>query len=150
MFLVELDWLICVNEFLLLTFRRFVNVKNIGVLFLWYIYHFLWLLLLTDSSKFEIIFSTTYLGIFGCFVVSSIKWYHSSSIWDCLLAWIIEANKKMVALNGTIFFNLWKDKMKDLLFVKKLHFPIFAMQKLNSMFNVEWGFEHKQLCDIIQ
>jgi len=44
----------------------------------------------------------------------------------------MESNTKMVALNGTNY-HLWKGKMKDLLFVKKLHLPIFTTQKSDSM-----------------
>jgi len=53
----------------------------------------------------------------------------------------------MVALNGSNY-HLWKGKMKDL-FVKKLHLPVFATQKSNSMFNEEWNFEHQQVCGFI-
>jgi len=53
----------------------------------------------------------------------------------------MEANAKMVALNGTNY-HLWKGKMKDLLFVKKLHLLVFTTQKLDSMSEEEWDFEH--------
>ncbi|RDX79231.1 hypothetical protein CR513_40371, partial [Mucuna pruriens] len=33
-------------------------------------------------------------------------------------------------------------KMKDILFVKKMHLPGFATQKPESVFDEEWGFEH--------
>jgi len=59
----------------------------------------------------------------------------------------MEENAKMVALNGSNY-HLWKGKMKDL-FVKKLHLPVFATQKSNSMFNEEWNFEHQQVCGFI-
>jgi len=45
---------------------------------------------------------------------------------------MMEANAKMIALNGTNY-HLWKDKMKDLLFVKKLHLSVFTTQKPDSM-----------------
>jgi len=47
----------------------------------------------------------------------------------------------MVALNGSNY-HLWKDKMKDLLFVNKLRLPVFTTQKPNSMSIEEWYFEH--------
>jgi len=41
----------------------------------------------------------------------------------------MEANtNKMVCLNDTNY-HLWKEKMKDLLFVKKLHLPVYATEK---------------------
>ncbi|RDX92481.1 hypothetical protein CR513_25386, partial [Mucuna pruriens] len=56
---------------------------------------------------------------------------------------------RMTSLNGTKY-PLWKGKMKDLLFVKKMHLPIFAVQKPESMSNEEWDFEHQQVCGFIQ
>jgi len=51
----------------------------------------------------------------------------------------MEANtNKMICLNGTNY-HLWKGKMKDLLFVKKLHLP-----------DEEWKFEHQQVCCFIR
>jgi len=42
---------------------------------------------------------------------------------------MMEANtNKMVCLND-INYHLWKEKMKDLLFVKKLHLHVFATEK---------------------
>ncbi|RDY05718.1 hypothetical protein CR513_10416, partial [Mucuna pruriens] len=43
--------------------------------------------------------------------------------------------------------NRMKGKMKDLLFIKKMHLPVFTAQKLESMSNEEWDFEHQQVCD---
>lgn len=54
----------------------------------------------------------------------------------------------MVALNGTNY-HLWKGKMKDLLFVKKLHLPVFATQKPDSMFEENWDFD-KMVQDCIE
>ncbi|RDY05695.1 hypothetical protein CR513_10441, partial [Mucuna pruriens] len=52
-----------------------------------------------------------------------------SSLKGVLLAKIIEGNtNRMVNLNGTNY-HLWKGKMKDLLFVKKMHLSVFATQK---------------------
>ncbi|CAJ2637320.1 unnamed protein product [Trifolium pratense] len=52
-------------------------------------------------------------------------------------------NMKMVLLNGSNY-HLWKGKMKDLLFVKKLHLPVFSSAKPNSKSDEEWEFEHLQ------
>ena len=56
---------------------------------------------------------------------------------------------KMVCLNGTNYHK-WKGKMKDLLFVKKMHLPVFAMQKPESMSDEDWDFEHQQVCGYIR
>ena len=40
--------------------------------------------------------------------------------------------------------------MKDLLFVKKLHLPVFTTQKPDSMSEEEWDFEHQQVCGFIR
>ncbi|RDX82111.1 hypothetical protein CR513_37142, partial [Mucuna pruriens] len=67
-----------------------------------------------------------------------------SDLKGVLLARIMEGNtNKMMSLNGTNY-HLWKGKMKDLLFVKKMHLPVFATQKPKSMFDEEWDFEHQQ------
>ncbi|RDX73046.1 hypothetical protein CR513_47390, partial [Mucuna pruriens] len=61
-----------------------------------------------------------------------------------LLDRIMEGNtNRMESLNGTNY-HLWKGKTKDLLFVKKMHLPIFAVQKSKSMFDKEWDIEHQQ------
>ncbi|RDX97970.1 hypothetical protein CR513_19187, partial [Mucuna pruriens] len=65
---------------------------------------------------------------------------HSSSILTVrILIWrIMEGNtNRMVSLNGTNY-HLWKGKMKNLLFVKKMHLPVFAAQKTEFMFDEEW------------
>ncbi|RDX60172.1 hypothetical protein CR513_61713, partial [Mucuna pruriens] len=50
-----------------------------------------------------------------------------------LLARIMEGNtNRMMSLNDTNY-HLWKGKMKDLLFVKKMHLPVFADQKPESI-----------------
>lgn len=62
----------------------------------------------------------------------------------------MEANtNKIVCLNGTNY-HLWKDKMKDLLFVKNLHLPVFATKKPDSKSDEEWEFEHQQVCGFIR
>ncbi|RDX70455.1 hypothetical protein CR513_50300, partial [Mucuna pruriens] len=48
-----------------------------------------------------------------------------------------------MSLNGTNY-HLWKEKIKDLLFVKKMHLHVFAAQKPESMSDEEWDFEHQQ------
>ncbi|KAK8564203.1 hypothetical protein V6N12_036332 [Hibiscus sabdariffa] len=40
--------------------------------------------------------------------------------------------------------------MKDLLFVKALHLPVFATQKPDSKSEEEWEFEHQQVCGFIR
>ncbi|GMI83398.1 hypothetical protein HRI_002009100 [Hibiscus trionum] len=50
---------------------------------------------------------------------------------------------KMIMLNGTNY-QFWQNKMKDLLFVKALHLPIFATKKPESKSDEEWEFEHQQ------
>jgi len=40
--------------------------------------------------------------------------------------------------------------MKDLLFVKNMHLLVFGTQKIDSMFDEEWGFEHECVCDFIR
>ena len=44
---------------------------------------------------------------------------------------------KMVCLNGSNS-HIWKGKMKDLLFVKKMHLPVFASNKPQSLNDKEW------------
>ena len=55
----------------------------------------------------------------------------------------------MVVLNGTNY-HLWKGEMKDLLFVMKLHLPVFTKQKPYFMSEEEWDFEHQQVCGFIR
>ena len=56
---------------------------------------------------------------------------------------------KMVCLNGSNY-HIWKGKMKDLLFVKKMHLPVFASNKPQSLNDEEWKFEHLQVCAILE
>jgi len=46
---------------------------------------------------------------------------------------------KMVSLSG-VNYHFWKGKMKNLLFVKNMHLPVFGTQKPDFMFGEEWGF----------
>jgi len=63
--------------------------------------------------------------------------------WSYLTACMMEANtNKMVCLNGTNY-HLWKGKMKDLLFVKKLHLSLFATEKPKDKTDEEWKIEHQ-------
>ena len=55
----------------------------------------------------------------------------------------------MVCLNGRNF-NIWKSKMKDLLFVKKMHLPIFSAHKPETVTDENWEFEHQQDCGYIR
>lgn len=62
----------------------------------------------------------------------------------------MEANtNRMVSLNGTNY-HMWKGKMKDLLFVKNMHLPVFAAQKPDSKSDEEWEFAHQQVCGFIR
>lgn len=56
---------------------------------------------------------------------------------------------KMVCLNGRNY-NIWKSKMKDLLFVKKMHLPVFAAHKPETVIDENWDFEHQQVCGYIR
>ena len=40
--------------------------------------------------------------------------------------------------------------MKDLLFVKKMHLPIFSAHKPENVTNENWEFEHQQVCVYIR
>ena len=56
---------------------------------------------------------------------------------------------KMVCLNGSNY-HTWKGKMKDLLFVKKMHLPVFTSTKPESMTDEDWEFKHLQVCGYIR
>ena len=56
---------------------------------------------------------------------------------------------KMVCLNGRNY-NIWKSKMKDLLFVKKMHLSIFSAHKPENVTDENWEFEHQQVCGYIR
>ena len=65
---------------------------------------------------------------FGCSVSSQ---QTGTRAW-LLCQIIMEINtSKMIMLNGTNY-QLWRNKMKDLLFVKALHLPVFTTQKPDS------------------
>ena len=40
--------------------------------------------------------------------------------------------------------------MKDLLFMKSMHLPVFATEKLESKSDEEWDFEDQQVCGYIR
>ena len=61
----------------------------------------------------------------------------------------MEAHTNLILLNGENY-HLWKGKMKDLLFVKNLHLPVFASNKPESKSDEEWDFEHQQVCGFIR
>ena len=52
---------------------------------------------------------------------------------------------KMVCLNGRNY-NIWKNKMKDLLFVKKMHLPVVSTHKPENVTDENWEFENHQAC----
>ena len=56
---------------------------------------------------------------------------------------------KMVCPNGRNY-NIWKRKMKDLLFVKKMHLPVFSTHKPENVTDENWEFEHQQVCVYIR
>lgn len=56
---------------------------------------------------------------------------------------------KMVYLNGTNY-HIWRNKMKDLLFVKKLHLLMFDTEKSKSKSDELWEFEHEHACIYIR
>ena len=56
---------------------------------------------------------------------------------------------RMVCLDGTNYHK-WKEKIRDLLFVKKLHLPMFLSQKPESKNDEEWDFEHQQVYGFIR
>lgn len=56
---------------------------------------------------------------------------------------------KIVCLNGRNY-NVWRSKMKDLLFVKKMHLPVFSAHKPESISDEDWDFEHQQVCGYIR
>ena len=55
---------------------------------------------------------------------------------------------KMINLNG-MNYHILRNKMKDLLFVTKMHLLVFSMTKLEDKIDQEWEFEHEQVCDFI-
>ena len=57
--------------------------------------------------------------------------------------------RKMICLNGRNY-NIWKSKMKDLLFVKKMHLPVFSAHKPENVTDENWEFEHQQVCGYIR
>ena len=56
---------------------------------------------------------------------------------------------KMVLLNGSNY-HLWKGKMKDLLFVKKFHLPVFSSANPDFVSNEESEFEHQKVYGFIR
>lgn len=55
----------------------------------------------------------------------------------------------MVCFNGSNY-HIWKDKMKDLLLVKKMHLLVFASTKPQFMTDEDWKFMHLQVCGYIR
>ena len=39
-----------------------------------------------------------------------------------------------------------KNKIKDLLFVKKMHLPVFSAPKPENVTDENWEFENQQVC----
>ena len=60
-----------------------------------------------------------------------------------------ENMSKMICLNRRNY-NIWKSKMKYLLFVKKMHLPFFIAHKSQNVTDENWEFEHQQVCGYIR
>ena len=56
---------------------------------------------------------------------------------------------KNILLNGSNY-HLWKDKMKDLLFVKKLYLLVFCFAKSDYVSDEECEIEHLHIYGFIQ
>ena len=56
---------------------------------------------------------------------------------------------KTISLSGANY-HFWKGKMKDFLFVKNMHLPVFDTQKPDSMSDEKWGFEHERVYAFIK
>lgn len=56
----------------------------------------------------------------------------------------------MITLNGSINYELWKSRMKDLLYVKGFHQPVFRSQKPKGKTIKEWNLLHRQVCGYIR
>ena len=54
---------------------------------------------------------------------------------------------KMVCLNGRNY-NIWKSKMKDLLFVKKMHLSVFSAHKPENVTDKNENLSTKKYVDI--
>ncbi|GMI65558.1 hypothetical protein HRI_000225100 [Hibiscus trionum] len=61
----------------------------------------------------------------------------------------MEINTSKIMLNATDY-QLWRNKMKDLLFVKAFYLSVLATQKLDSKSDEEWEFEHQQVWGFIR
>nr|GEW58681.1 ubiquitin carboxyl-terminal hydrolase 12-like [Tanacetum cinerariifolium] len=55
----------------------------------------------------------------------------------------------MIYLNGCNY-TLWKRKMEDLLYVNRLHQPVFCSEKPERQKEEEWNFLHRQVCAYIR
>ena len=79
-------------------------------------------------------------------------WFHHFITTTSIRAKVIyiEMNmNKMVCIHGRNY-NIWKSKMKDLLFVKKMHLHVFSSYKPENVTNENWEFEHRQVCGYIR
>lgn len=48
---------------------------------------------------------------------------------------------KMINLNGTNY-NLWRNRMKDLILMRNMHLLVFTIVKPDDKTDEEWAFEH--------
>lgn len=56
---------------------------------------------------------------------------------------------RMVMLNGSNY-HIWKAKMRDLLYVKGFHLPVFGEERPNDKSEAEWKITHLQVCGFIR
>lgn len=63
----------------------------------------------------------------------------------------MEANtSRMVSLNGSSNYHVWKGKMEYLLYVKNLHLPVFSSEKPKSIKEEDWTLLHRQMSSYIR
>ncbi|GJU46683.1 putative RNA-directed DNA polymerase [Tanacetum coccineum] len=56
---------------------------------------------------------------------------------------------RMIYLNGCNY-KLWKGKMEDLLYVSRLHQPVFCSEKPEHQNEEKWNLSHRQVCAYIR
>ena len=58
------------------------------------------------------------------------------------------STSRMILLNG-LNFQSWKEKMKDLLYIKNYFYPIFIEEKPKDKIDDQWKVLHFQACKFI-
>ena len=56
---------------------------------------------------------------------------------------------KMVYLAGSDNYHLWKDRIEDVLYMKRMHAPVFG-SKPKDMTDEDWVTEHRVTCGFIR